>query len=418
MSGQATWLTLLQARTAAFIGRPVTSVREVERKEGGMRVCGTTLSDAGVPFGFDVCGPFDVEVADPAAPAVPDAQELFPFGTEFGPALPAAGELGDAAALWEWGAPQVPVFAQPRMDGYTGILEKKGGKAKLWFEGNRGVDQLSKFPALKEYVCKLAPDFVAEVSAGVERDGVRLPQAEQEALVKESLQLAEGDRFAVSFNDLLHHGGADVHKSDTAARYEALEKFYKESLQAEPSFRLTPQREARDQSQVASAVEWARAFPGSAGAVAKAFAASYPLNVADDKRAWVAKTDALAMPIMKATEQRLVYGVVLRPNRMDAQDDHMTPVEVEKAAHYYMEHAQVIKLRHGRDPVQKDAPLKAVVMESYIAPVDFKMGRGDVKKGDWVMGVRVDDQAIWDKIQSGEYRGFSVGGVGTRQEIK
>lgn len=419
IGGEATWLAGLRARVSALLGRAVTGIKEIEREEGGMRVCGTTLSDNGVPFGFTICGPFDVEVADPAASPVPDPAFLYPFGTEFGPPVPVAAEFDDPGALWDWTAPQLPVAAQPRLTGFTGVVEKKGGDAKLWMAGARGTDHLAKFPVLKSYIMKLAPDFVAEVNVGLERDGMRLPQEEQEALTKESLQMGPHDQLAVTFGDLMHFNG-DLHEMDAGARYQKLAEFHRDSLAVQPELRLMPQREARDQHQLGEAVAWARAHGGSGGAVIKSMGSPYVLKTADDKRAWVGKNDAPpTLGIYKAApEERMAYGVILRPNVVDAQTDIMSPEDVRKAAHYYMENAQVIKLRHGKDPVQKDTPLEAAVLESYIAPTDFQLGVGKVLKGDWVMGVRIDDQGVWDKIQSGEFQGFSVGGVGTRQDVQ
>lgn len=419
LGGEAMWLAILRGRVGAFIGRLVTAVKTVEREEGGLRVCGVTLSDVGVPFDFSVCGPFDVEVVDPAALPVPSAEMLHPFGTEFSPAVPAGDELTDVAQLWAWSSAQVPVFAQPRLPGFTSILEKKGGKAQLWFDGARGIDQLSKFVTLKEFVLTLPHDFVAEASVGVERDGARLAQPDQMMILEApNPTLGPTDRLSIELTDLLFVDGNDLHGQDAAMRYQALDKLYREALLNEPSFRVTPQQEARDLSQLQSSVGWARAFPGSLGAVVKAASAPYVLTGPDDKRARVGAKDVMALGIYKALPaQRIAIGVVLRPNRVDAQEDIMTPEDVQKAAHWYMENGQVIKLRHGKDPIQKDAPLKAVVLESYIAPVDFMLGEGQVKAGDWVAAVRFDDQGIWDKIESGEYQAFSVGGVGTRQEV-
>lgn len=119
------------------------------------------------------------------------------------------------------------------------------------------------------------------------------------------------------------------------------------------------------------------------------------------------RTDSL---IIKAAYQRIVYGVVLRPNFKDAQDDIMTPQDVESAAHYYLENARVLGFRHR-------GKIAGAVLESYIAPVDFKLGQGEVKKGDWVLVVRIDDNKIWQMIQDGELNAFSVGGFGTRQAV-
>lgn len=116
----------------------------------------------------------------------------------------------------------------------------------------------------------------------------------------------------------------------------------------------------------------------------------------------------LNRPILKADEEkRLVYGIVLEPDFKDAQGDVITSPEIEKAAHKFIMEGREIGDRHT---YQADAK----VAESYIAPVDFRMGGQDVKKGTWIIAVKVYDDAIWQKIKAGEYTGFSIGATGTR----
>lgn len=123
------------------------------------------------------------------------------------------------------------------------------------------------------------------------------------------------------------------------------------------------------------------------------------------------KDDTIKVEIKKADKaKRIVYGVVLRPNMFDSQGDIMTPEDVEKAAHLYMERARKLGQRHKKE-------ILGVVLESYIAPVSFELGSGKVEKDDWVLVTRVDDDDVWSKVESGEYDSYSVGGLGIRQSI-
>lgn len=122
-----------------------------------------------------------------------------------------------------------------------------------------------------------------------------------------------------------------------------------------------------------------------------------------------------SIPIFKADgEKQIVYGVVLAPNETDLQEDWMRPEEIEKTAHFFMMNGQTI----GREHQEKAA--KVVPVESYIAPADFQCegqyGDQVVKKGSWVLGVKVMDPEDWEKVKNGEYTGFSVGGWGQRTE--
>ncbi len=109
--------------------------------------------------------------------------------------------------------------------------------------------------------------------------------------------------------------------------------------------------------------------------------------------------------------KQIIYCVVLSPEEMDLQDDIMSAEDIEKTAHDYLLNARVVGAGHSR-------PMDAGVVESYIAPVDFssdgQYGPQTVKKGSWVIGIRVDDPREWQKVLSGEYTGVSIGGSGHR----
>lgn len=121
-------------------------------------------------------------------------------------------------------------------------------------------------------------------------------------------------------------------------------------------------------------------------------------------------------PIMKAdNEKQIVYGVILEPNTIDSQGDFMLPEDIEETAHNYLVEARIIGSQHSK-------AINAIPVESYIAPQDFTLTGGQygpqlVKKGSWVLAVYVEDPEEWEKVKSGEYTGFSVGGQGARTEV-
>jgi len=104
------------------------------------------------------------------------------------------------------------------------------------------------------------------------------------------------------------------------------------------------------------------------------------------------------------TEKRLVYGIVLEPEAEDTDGNWTSADEIEKAAHYWMENSRTI----GHEHLHK---LEGVaVVESYVAPSDMSVGETLVKKGTWILGVKVYDEDRWEMVKSGEYTGFSIGG--------
>ena len=102
-------------------------------------------------------------------------------------------------------------------------------------------------------------------------------------------------------------------------------------------------------------------------------------------------------------EQRLVYGIVLRPNAVDGHLDIMTTREVAKTAHRFLANGGSMGIMHEREA-------DAVAVESYLAPIDFTLGNGEVRKGDWVLVSLVINDNLWDRIKSGELSAYSPGG--------
>lgn len=103
--------------------------------------------------------------------------------------------------------------------------------------------------------------------------------------------------------------------------------------------------------------------------------------------------------------RRLIYGVVLEPDSIDSQDQVMKAEDIEFAAHHFMSVKGIMGYRHRRT-------VDAVPVESYVAPVDFKLGDELVKKGSWVMVSKCMDDKTWAQVVSGEITGYSVGGFG------
>lgn len=108
-------------------------------------------------------------------------------------------------------------------------------------------------------------------------------------------------------------------------------------------------------------------------------------------------------------EERFVLGVVLEPDTVDSQGDTYTAEEVRQAAHVFMEEFGSIGLMH-RMKLGDDVK----VLESYIAPEDVDVGGSQVKKGTWLLGVRVLSDRLWKMVKAGELTGFSIGGDARR----
>lgn len=114
------------------------------------------------------------------------------------------------------------------------------------------------------------------------------------------------------------------------------------------------------------------------------------------------------MPIIKVlADKQIAIGPLLVPNRVDAQNDFATPEDIEDAAHRCLEFGPEIKLMHDGKPIDAVA-VESAIFRKYV----------DLPEGTWVGAVKIRDKTIWNKVKSGELRGFSIGGTGARQKVK
>jgi hypothetical protein len=121
------------------------------------------------------------------------------------------------------------------------------------------------------------------------------------------------------------------------------------------------------------------------------------------------------IPIAKIdAERRLVYGVVYEPNVADAHDDMMTAPEIEKACHGFMERYATLEGDTGVDHVSSVGRHQLPIVENFIAPADYKLGKQVVKAGTWIMVAKAKDEQLWKDVKAGTYTGWSFEGFGRR----
>jgi hypothetical protein len=117
-------------------------------------------------------------------------------------------------------------------------------------------------------------------------------------------------------------------------------------------------------------------------------------------------------PVSKVVEEkRLVTGVVLEPDEVDAHGDFEKAETIERAAHKFL--AEYNRFTELGVQHTMFGELGIQLVESYIAPVDLTFGEEVVKAGSWVITVKVINDTLWQAIKSGAITGFSIGGVAT-----
>lgn len=116
-------------------------------------------------------------------------------------------------------------------------------------------------------------------------------------------------------------------------------------------------------------------------------------------------------------EKRLVYGVSYpaKPSDWsDTQGDHIVADEIESMAHRWMIKSQQYDLQHQILGLPRE---QAVVVESYIAPVDFTVGPRTVTKGSWVVVTHFPSPDIWEQVKKGQINAYSIRGKAKRTPV-
>lgn len=112
--------------------------------------------------------------------------------------------------------------------------------------------------------------------------------------------------------------------------------------------------------------------------------------------------------------EHTVGGIVYEPDVADSQGDWTDADEIRKAMYRYMEKSQTIRVMHKGRLIAK--PCK--VLECFQPDEDTTKAGKPLPKGAWWLTVRVPNQELYDAIKSGEYTGFSMGGVAKEADVE
>lgn len=99
-------------------------------------------------------------------------------------------------------------------------------------------------------------------------------------------------------------------------------------------------------------------------------------------------------------DRQIAYGEVYAPMDVDTHGEFMSAVDVETLAHKFMLKA----LTQNIDVMHDNQDGRAAAVESFIA----REGDPHFTPGAWVLGVKVFDRSLWQKIKSGQITGFSM----------
>ena len=131
----------------------------------------------------------------------------------------------------------------------------------------------------------------------------------------------------------------------------------------------------------------------------------------------VEKSWSVAVPISKLSdEKRLAFGwaSVIEDREgnavIDHQADRISVSELEKAAYEYVQSSRQSTEMHDRLGV-------AELVESCMITPEKRQAMGIDGKGitGWWVGFRVVDPEVWEKVKTGIYNEFSIGGSAKRK---
>lgn len=113
-------------------------------------------------------------------------------------------------------------------------------------------------------------------------------------------------------------------------------------------------------------------------------------------------------------EERTVTGIVLEPDGVDAQGDTIDADTIKRTAHRYLSNYNATtKLGFMHNDFSRAFEL----LESWLVPEDMTLFGRQLRKGTWVMTVRVLDEEVWRGVKKGRFKGFSIGGVARVQRF-
>lgn len=127
--------------------------------------------------------------------------------------------------------------------------------------------------------------------------------------------------------------------------------------------------------------------------------------------------DANAKPfrlVKTDAARRMVYGVVYAPDAVDSQGDFADRFEVERAAHAFLKGNRTARVdaNHEFEPLAG-----AYVAESWIvraADPEF----ADWVPDAWAVGIKIEDDALWETVKAGDYSGLSLAGTAEREPVE
>jgi len=201
--------------------------------------------------------------------------------------------------IWPWAETRLPVAVEPKLNGYRGIISKKGDRVSIWFERAIGKDLSKRFPTIIEAMRGFDRDVILDVDFGIERDGERLPRIDLGVLDADEPELSDDDRVVISAFDVPYLV-EDITQEPFKRRRETLEQIIGQ-IESE-DIRITPLEWVENIDQLREASHWAFDQPRSEGLMAKSSAGNYSTDGGTKEWAELKRVAELKVIALKRNE--------------------------------------------------------------------------------------------------------------------
>jgi len=115
-------------------------------------------------------------------------------------------------------------------------------------------------------------------------------------------------------------------------------------------------------------------------------------------------------------EQRIVYGwasIVTKAGEpvVDLQGDVIDPAELVRATTEFMKSVRTAKQMHEGGKI-------GTVVHSFPITNEIAKSLGlQTENEGWIVGMHIEDDAVWKSVKDGHLKSFSIGGSGVREKI-
>jgi SAM-dependent methyltransferase len=114
-------------------------------------------------------------------------------------------------------------------------------------------------------------------------------------------------------------------------------------------------------------------------------------------------------------KQQIVGGVIYEPMVEDSQGDYADAEEIQKAMYKFMEK---YFMNQSRIKIMHKGKLHSFpILECFQPEEDTKKGKDIIKAGSWWVMIKIADKNIWQEVEKGVLKGFSMAGVASEEKV-